>query len=217
MMDFSAARRTMVENQLRTYDVLDYNTLEVMGALPREVFLPPSLKMLAYLDQSIPLGRGRSLMSPLVFGRLLQALEVGKTDKVLDVAGATGYSAAAFGMLAGSVMAIDEDEAELETAKRNFEALGLGNVVASLANVTEGCPEHAPYDIIFINGAVEVEPKALLAQLGDGGRLGVVLATGSAGRAVVYRKNGGQITVTRIVDGEAVLLPSFRKPVEFQF
>ena len=216
-MDFASARRTMVENQLRTYDVLDYNTLEVMGTLPRELFVPPQLKMLAYLDQSISLGKGRALMSPLVFGRLLQALDVQKSDRVLDVAGATGYSAAAFAMLANIVVAIDEDAEVIQSAKDNFEAAGLRNIEAIVAEVTDGYHERAPYDVIFVNGAIELEPEALLAQLADGGRLAVVVAKGIAGQAVVYRKSGGQVTAVRIVDAEVMLVPSFRKPVEFKF
>ncbi len=217
MMDFAAARRTMVENQLRTYDILDYNTLDVMGSLPREMFLPAERQSMAYLDLSVSLGANRALMCPMVFGRLLQALEVKKTDRVLDVAGGTGYSACALGKLAASVVALDEDEAQLAITRANFAASGLTNAETVQGNITQGHPKSAPYDVIFVNGAVETEPSALLSQLSEGGRLGVILGLGRSGRALIYHRSGKNFTATRIIDAAAEPLMAFAKPAEFRF
>lgn len=217
MMDFAAARRTMVENQLRTYDVLDYDTLRVMGTIPRENFVPEGRKSMAYLDQPVFLGGDRALMTPMVFGRLLQALSVRPTDSVLDVAGASGYSATAFGMLARTVTMLDDDDEHLQQAAANFRAHGLSNVKAVKGDIAEGYPADAPYDVIFINGSIEVEPTALLAQLADGGRLAAVTEFGRSGRGVIYRNSGGHIASSRIIDADVNRLPAFQRPLEFKF
>ena len=217
MMDFAAARKTMVENQLRTYDILDYDTLEVMGRIPREKFVPEGREPMAYLDQSIDLGAGRALMTPMVFGRLLQALSVRKTDKVLDIAGSTGYSTAAFAMLAHEVVLLDEDEASLDRARANLAEHGLSNVRIIKGEIAEGHAAEGPYDVIFINGSIAVEPSAVLAQLSDGGRLGAVVDFGRSGRGMIYRKSGGHVTASRVIDAEARPLSAFQRPVEFKF
>ena len=206
----------MVENQLRTYDVLDYDTLDVMGRLPREIFVAPERQAMAYLDQSIAIGDNRALMCPMVFGRLLQALEVKPTDRVLDVAGATGYSAAAFAMIAAHVVALEDDADLLELARANFLATGTA-VETVLGDIAAGHPAGAPYDVIFVNGAVEIEPARLLEQLSPNGRLGTILGSHHGGRAIVYRRSGDAITAHRIVDADAMPLKSFQKPLEFSF
>ncbi len=217
MMDFAAARRTMIENQLRTYDVLDYNTLDAMGAVPREAFVPDEVSAMAYLDRQLSLGQGRALMTPMVFGRLLQALDVQKTDQVLDVAGGSGYSAAIFARLCHKVVALEEDDKMAADAAANVKKLGIENVAVECGAIRKGSSKNTQFDVIFINGAIEAEPKELLAQLADGGRLGVVLGFGRSGRAVVYRRNAGNITASRIFDASAIPLSAFAKPPEFSF
>ena len=216
-MDFAAARKTMVENQLRTYDILDYDTLDVMGRIPREKFVPEGREPMAYLDQSVEVGAGRALMTPMVFGRLLQALAVRKTDKVLDVAGGTGYSATAFAMLAQEVVLLDEDAAILDRARANFAANGVANAKTVEGRIGEGYKDGAPYDVIFVNGSISVEPTALLAQLADGGRLAAVADFGRSGRGLIYRKSGGHVTSVRIIDADAMPLAAFQPKPAFSF
>ena len=217
MMDFTAARKTMVENQLRTYDVLDYDTLDVMGRIPRENFVPETRKEMAYLDQPVELGAGRALMTPMVFGRLLQALGVRKTDTVLDVAGGTGYSATVFAMLGRHVVVLDEDAAQLGEARTNLSAHGFSNFSIVEGEIAAGHPVDGPYDVIFVNGSVSIEPSMLLSQLADGGRLAVVTEFGRSGRGVIYRKTGTHVTASRIIDAQAMPLAAFQRPVEFTF
>jgi protein-L-isoaspartate(D-aspartate) O-methyltransferase len=217
MLDFTHARRTMIENQLRTYDILDYNTLDVMGLVPREVFVPSDKSAFAYLDRPVPLGQNRELMTPMVFGRLLQALDVKKSDRVLDVAGGTGYSAAVFANLADKVVALEDNAEFIAQAEKNFTQLGLKNIKLNQNAIDKGAKNQASFNVIFINGAVEVEPVELLNQLVDGGRLGCVFGSGRSGRAVVYNRNGANFTATRIFDAAAMTLLAFIKPKEFNF
>lgn len=217
MIDFTSARLTMIENQLRTYDVLDYNTLEAMGAMPRELFVPADMSAFAYLDRALPIGNNRELMTPMVFGRLLQAMGVQKTDRVLDIAGGTGYSAAVFASMAADVIALEDDVELSAKADQNFKNLGLENVVVETGSISAGAKLGAPFNVIFINGAIETEPTLLLKQLADGGCLGCIQGSGRSGRAVIYRNNSGHFTAMRIFDGSAVSLKSFTKPLEFTF
>jgi protein-L-isoaspartate(D-aspartate) O-methyltransferase len=217
MLDFAHARRTMIENQLRTYDVLDYNTLEVMGVVPRELFVPKDSIAFAYLDRPVSLGQNRELMTPMVFGRLLQALDVKKTDRVLDIAGGTGYSAAVFASICDHVFALEDNAKLALEAEENFDKLALKNIEVCTGDIGSGLKNKAPFNVIFINGAVEVEPKELLDQLIDGGCLGCVFGAGRSGRAVIYRRNGSHFTSTRIFDAAVMTLSAFIKPKEFNF
>ncbi len=217
MFDYANARHTMIENQLRTYDVLDYNTLEAMGAVPRELFVPADCAAFAYLDKPVPLGQNRELMTPMVFGRLLQVLDIQKTDRVLDIAGGTGYSAAVFSCLAQHVVALEDDDAAIDAAQHNFNTIEATNITCIKGTIEEGAPKNAPFEVIFINGAIESEPKLLLKQLKDGGRLACVLGSGRNGRAVIYRRAGTNVTVTRIIDASAIWLTSFALPLTFKF
>ncbi len=217
MIDFAHSRLTMIENQLRTYDVLDYGTLEAMGDMPRELFVPSNMSAFAYLDRALPIGRNRELMTPMVFGRLLQAMGVQKTDRVLDVAGGTGYSAAIFGTMAADVIALEDDIDLSAKAKENFTSLKLENVATEIGAIEKGAKSGAPFNVIFINGAIEIEPASLLSQLVEGGCLGCIQGSGRSGRAVVYRRNLDSFTPMRIFDGSAISLVSFTKPLEFSF
>ncbi len=217
MIDFANARLTMIENQLRTYDVLDYNTLEAMGAMPRELFVPEHMSPFAYLDRAVPVGGNRELMTPMVFGRLLQAMGVRKTDRVLDIAGATGYSAAVFATMAADVIALEDDAELSRKAKENFAKLGLDNVTTDIGPIEKGAKSGAPFNLIFVNGAIETEPTVLLGQLAEGGCLGCIQGSGRSGRAVIYRRNFEHFTALRIFDGSAVSLKAFSKPLEFSF
>ncbi len=217
MMDFAAARRTMIENQLRTYDVLDYTTLEAMGAVPREVFLPPERQAMAYLDLSVPIAKNRAMMTPMVLGRLLQALDIKKNDKVLDVASGNGYSAAVLARYSSHVTTLEADAVLVQKIKDNLAACAIGDIAVVQGAVTAGSIKDAPFDVIFLNGAVDLEPTDLLKQLSEGGRLGVILGQGRSGRAVVYRRTGTHFTSSRIFDAAAEPLPEFAKSPEFHF
>ncbi|HEY4404029.1 MAG TPA: protein-L-isoaspartate O-methyltransferase [Xanthobacteraceae bacterium] len=223
MIDFVAARRFMVDSQVRTSDVTDLRLIAAMQALPRERFLPPGQADLAYLDFDAPAATAeagkpaRRLLKPMVLAKLLQAAEIAGGDHVLDVGCATGYSSALLARLAGSVVALEQDAGLAERARDNLSALGFGQVQVVSGPLVDGWPAQAPYDVILLNGAFEIAPKALLRQLKPGGRLVGVLGRGPLGKAMLYCSIGGECGGRPIFDAAAPLLPGFAAPAAFVF
>jgi protein-L-isoaspartate(D-aspartate) O-methyltransferase len=215
MTDFAAARRNMVDGQVRTADVTDLRIISAMLDVPREAFLPPAKAALAYLDLDVPLGNGRCLMKPMVLAKLIQAADLAATDRVLDVGCVTGYAAAVLGRIAGQVVALEQDEAAAQAARAALAA--LPNVAVQRGPLTEGWPSNGPYDAIVVEGATEVAPQTLLRQLKDGGRLVCVLGSGPGAKAMLYRRSGDDSGGRTIFDAAAPLLPGFVKPPQFAF
>jgi protein-L-isoaspartate(D-aspartate) O-methyltransferase len=219
MVDYAQARRTMVDCQVRPSDVTDLRIIAAMLDVPRELFVPAARRGIAYLDIDVLVGEGaspRALLKPMVFAKLLQAAAIGETDHVLDAGCATGYSSAVLGQLAGSVIALEEDSALSRIAAANLAGLAANVTVAS-GRLTEGWQQGAPYDAILLEGASEVVPDSLLAQLKDGGRLLAVAGSGPMGKATIYRMAGGRVTAQPLFDASAPMLPGFAKFAAFVF
>ena len=218
MPDYAAARRNMVDGQLRTNDVTDLRVLGAMLALPRERFVPQAYAGVAYLDLDVPAGDdapARRMLKPMLLGRLIQAADIGENDRVLDVGCATGYSAAVLSRLADTVVALEEVPA-LATQARTLLAT-CGNVTVETGTLADGWPQAAPYDAILINGATEIEPATLCAQLAPGGRLVCLMGDGPGGKAMIYQRTGDQIASRAIFDAAAAVLPGFHRPQAFVF
>ena len=223
MVDFASARRMMVDGQIRTNDVTDLRILTAFGEVPRERFVPAGLADLAYLDSDLPLGArtpdrpARHLLHPMVLAKLIQALDLGPQDRVLDVGCATGYSTALLARLAGQVIALEEDAALTTAATEILRDLGCANALVRTGALTSGAPADGPYDAILIEGAVEVVPESLSAQLKPGGRLVCVLCRGPAGKAMLYRSLAGDASGRPLFDAAAPLLWGFTRPPAFVF
>jgi protein-L-isoaspartate(D-aspartate) O-methyltransferase len=215
MTDFAAARRHMVDGQVRTADVTDLRIIAAMLEVPRERFMPPASTSLAYLDLDVPMTGTRRLLKPMVLAKLIQAAAPKATDRVLDAGCATGYAAAVLARLAGQVVALEQDAGLVKAAS---EALSpLPNVEVVNGPLTEGWPHGAPFDVIVLEGATEVMPSGLCRQLKDGGRLVCVLGAGPGSKAMLYCRSGAEIGGRRIFDASAMLLPGFAKPPVFAF
>ncbi len=216
MSDFAAARRHMVDGQIRTFDVTDLRILTAMDEVPREAFLPPALAGIAYLDMAVPVGEGaRRLLKPMVFAKLVHSAEIAGTDRVLYVGCANGYGAAVLARIASHVVALEEDPALVKTATAALA--GVPNVTVVSGPLAEGWPSGAPYDAIVLEGAAEVVPPALFKQLADGGRLGCVLGSGPGSKATIFRRSGEDIGARAVFEAVAGVLPGFAKPLEFAF
>jgi protein-L-isoaspartate(D-aspartate) O-methyltransferase len=209
MIDFEAARTTMVDTQLRTDRVTDRVILAAFAALPRERFVPVAKRDLAYSDAALEVwpsldgGPARYLLPPIVLARLAQLASVEAKDAVLDIGCATGYSTALLAHLARVVTAVEAEPELAAAARENLLALGLNNAAVGDGDLARGAPEAGPFDVILLNGSVPEIPDALLAQLKDGGRL-VAIVTGPQGRP-----RQGKATLFVKVDGEASGLPHF--------
>jgi protein-L-isoaspartate(D-aspartate) O-methyltransferase len=215
-MDYKAARHMMVEAQLRTNRVITPELIAALESVPRENFVPRQMAGGAYIDGAVPIGNGRSLMEPMVFGRLLQTAAIKDSDVVLDVGCASGYSAAVLSHVASTVVALEVDSELAGRASANLAQLGVDNVAVVTGPLTEGDAAHGPYDVIIIEGQVPAVPKALLDQLAEGGRLLVVLDEGAGpGRATLFTRFGGAVSHRVIFDANAGRLPGFTAPVPF--
>jgi len=217
MLDTAAQRANMVAAQLRPNDVTDARIRVAMATIPRERFVPPPLRDVAYMESSIPLKEGRVLLDPRALGKLLQLAEIGPDDVALDVGCGTGYSSAVLSLLAGRVLALEENEELASFAGEALRELGAANVEMLRGPLAKGDPGHAPFDVIFLNGAIDCEPSALLAQLKDGGRLVAIRRDGPAGHAKLYLNHDGAISDRSAFDAQAPILPGFDKPPRFVF
>lgn len=217
MMDFELARDLMIDGQLKPNQVNDPRILDAFRVVPRELFVPSSLKGVAYVDEDIEVAPGRYLLEPLVLARMIQAANPTARDVALDVASGTGYSAAVLAQLAGAVVALEEDQELADRATGTLLDLRYDSVVVVKSPLTQGWAEQAPYDVIVINGMVEDVPQALLDQLNENGRLVAVENMRGVGKAMLYIKEGGIIGKRELFDAASPLLPGFVKPRGFVF
>lgn len=221
---FAIARRNMVECQLVPGNVLDEDVVEALGNVPREQFVPEALQGSAYVDEDIPVAKNRYLLAPLVLARLLVLADIRKTDTVLDIGCATGYSTAVLGQLAEKVVAVEEQMELAEKARQLLTRLHTPNAEVVTGAFTPGYPSSGPYDVIFINGAIETLPETLTDQLAEGGRLvtirSISLRPGKSaglGKAVLYRKSGGRLFHKEAFDASVPLLHGFEEKRQFEF
>jgi len=210
-----SARFNMIEAQVRVNAVTDARILAALNAVPREKFVPRAAQALAYADVPVAVAPGRYLLDPRSFAKMLDLADVQADDRVLDVGCATGYSAAVLARLAGEVVALEQD-ADLVRVASELLANAVGKVEVVQGGLIEGVKAQAPYDVIFVNGAIETVPETLLSQLAEGGRLVAVIHDGQS-RAWLYLKENGQIGRRPDFDTDVPLLAGFRKAMGFVF
>ncbi|MBC8239621.1 MAG: protein-L-isoaspartate O-methyltransferase [Alphaproteobacteria bacterium] len=217
MQDNATARLNMVNNQLLTNKLTDDRIAQALLSVPRENFVPKSLRSVAYLDEDIPLDNGRYLMEPMIFARMLQSAAIGPRDVVLDVACGTGYSTAVLAELAAAVVGLEVDAAAVAGAEAQLAALNIDNAAVVVGALADGCGDQGPYDVIFVNGAVEELPAAYAAQLTEGGRLMVVERRGLVSQAVLYTNRDGLLSRRELFDAMIPVLPDFETAEVFHF
>jgi protein-L-isoaspartate(D-aspartate) O-methyltransferase len=217
MFDAGMARRHMVDGQIRTADVTNPSLIAAMQAVPRELFVPPALTDQAYRDGDVSLGNGRAMLRPIVTGKLIQGADVRPGDHALVVGCGTGYSAAVLAHMGAVVVALEEDADLARRADAALAAAGAGKVAVVKGPLTTGWPAAAPYDLILLDGAIEVAPDAFASQLKPAGRLAAVFGRGPAAKAMIYRLSEGHLIGRSIFDAAAPVLPGFAAPPAFVF
>ncbi len=215
MTDFALRRRMMVDTQVRPSDVTKFPIIDAMLRLPREEFVPDDKVEAAYVGENLVLDGRRVLLDPRTLAKLLDALEISRSELVLDIGCATGYSSALMLPMAQAVVALEEDEELAKAAEAALARTGAETVVLVNGPLTEGAPQHAPYDVIIVQGAIEEFPQALVGQLREGGRVGAIFMQGALGVARLGIRHGDQIAWRDIFNAAAPVLPGFEKAQAF--
>ena len=186
------ARFNMIEQQIRTWEVLDGRVLDLLQQIPREDFVPQQYQGLAFADLEIPLGFGELMLSPKLEARIVQALEIKKTDKVLEIGTGSGYLTALLAAQAQQVVSVEINPSFSATAKQRLASHGIYNASLRTGDATNGWAAEGPYDVIVFTGSLPVAPTAVEQQLATGGRLFVVVGEAPVMEAtLVHRLNNG--------------------------
>ena len=174
-MNIEQARYNMIEQQIRPWDVLDPQVLDLLFVVKREDFVPPAYRNLAFADMEIPIGSGQLMLAPKIEAKMLQELGLKKTDKVLEIGTGSGYMAALLAARCEHVVTIESRPELVAMAKQNLERAGVANATVELGDGAKGWAQRGPYDAIVVSGSLPLVPDALLKQLRIGGKLAVVV------------------------------------------
>ena len=215
MSEFATRRVMMVDTQVRPSDMTKFPIIDAMLSVPRETFVPDDKREVAYVGENLALAPGRVVLEARTLAKLLDALDVQPGDLVLDLGCGLGYSTAVIARLAETVVAVEEDEALAADAQRILSEEGVDNAVVVTGKLTDGAAKCAPYDVITVEGGVEVMPDSVLAQLKDGGRIGAVFMDGAVGTARIGYRIDGSMTWRSVFNAAAPVLPGFRKAQGF--
>ena len=174
-MNIEQARFNMIEQQIRPWNVLDQDVLDLLLVVKREDFVPPAYKALAFVDTGIPLAGGESMFTPKIEARILQEVQVKKHENVLEIGAGSGYMAALLAHKARHVTTVEILPELKAMAETNLAKAGISNVAVELGNGAQGWAKGAPYDVIVISGALEELPEAFLKQVKVGGRIAAIV------------------------------------------
>jgi len=184
-MDLEQTRYNMVEQQIRPWDVLDQKVLNLLFELRREEFVPAVYRSLAFVDMEIPLGYGEVMLAPKMEARILQELQIKKTDRILEIGSGSGYLTALLARQGEYVYSVEIVPELKAMAEKNLQAHGIRNVTLEKGDAARGWPDHGPYDVIVLTGSTPVLPEAFQNSLKTGGRLFAVVGDAPVMEAVL--------------------------------
>jgi protein-L-isoaspartate(D-aspartate) O-methyltransferase len=211
MSEFASRRVMMVDTQVRPSDVTKFPIIDAMLSVPRELYVPDDRREAAYVGENLEIAPNRVMLEARTLAKLLDALDIQPDEMVLDLGCGLGYSAAVIARLADTVVAVEEDEALAGDAGRLLAEEGVDNALVVSGPLAAGAAKHAPYDVIIVQGGVEVVPEALAAQVKDGGRIGAIFMDGPLGTAMIGFKSEGGISWRPAFNAAAPVLEGFRK------
>jgi protein-L-isoaspartate(D-aspartate) O-methyltransferase len=183
----------MVERQLRRRGISDERVMQAMGEVPREHFVPESVRSSAYNDSALPIGHEQTISQPWVVAAICQALHLQGEERVLEIGTGSGYSAAVLARLAAHVVSLERVAVLAETARARLDELGVDDVEVVVGDGSQGHPAGAPYDAIAVHAATPEAPHSLLAELARDGRLVVPIAAGSADLLTAFVRQNGDL------------------------
>ena len=197
-MNIEQARFNMIEQQIRPWNVLDQEVLDLLHVVKREAFVPAAYENLAFADVEIPLPGGEVMLNPKIEARMLQELNLKKHENVLEIGAGSGYMAALMAHRARHVTTVEISPEIKALAEQNIARAGIANVTVAQGNGTAGWEQGGPFDVIVISGGVESIPEALLKQVKVGGRIGAIVGRSPAMTAVIVNRvsETGYDTVT---------------------
>ncbi|MCV2363980.1 protein-L-isoaspartate O-methyltransferase [Paucibacter sp. DJ1R-11] len=217
-MNIEQARFNMIEQQIRPWDVLDADVLQLLAVVKREDFVPVACKGLAFMDTEIPLADGQRMLAPRVEARLLQELKVARHEKVLEVGTGSGFMAALLGHRAQRVLSLEINPELAAHATLTLKRAGVLNVTVLEQDGSQGLAKEAPFDVILLSGSVAEVPAALLAQLKVGGRLAAIVGEEPVMRAqLITRVDEKNYRTVELFDTVAPRLHGFTERSSFQF
>ncbi len=214
---FNKARESMILSQLQTNNVTNERLLKAMRDIPREVFVPEEKIDLAYIDVNIEIYPMRYMLSPMFLAKMIQEARILDSDVVLDIACLTGYSTAVLSKLAATVIGIEPSSAYVEKANKILSDLQIDNAAVLLGDISNGWLSQGPYNVILINGSINLIPNKLIDQLSNGGRLICVENINNIGKAVCYLKQPDSFGKRVLFDASIPLVPGNEEKAEFIF
>lgn len=217
MIDFELARANMIEQQIRPWNVLEMQTLNALGSLRREDFVPESQRHLAFADVQIPLGGGEVMLEPKVSARMMEALHLRHDDRVLEIGTGTGYLTALLCLVTAHVTSVDINPAFIAQAERNLGMAGISNFDLVVDDAHDGFGELGAYNAILISGSIHKIPATFTDSLPDGGRLVGIEGQEPAMQAVIYTKSGNSIHRQTLFETWAPRLRNAEDAPEFIF
>ena len=216
--DIERNRFFMVEQQIRTWEVLDPVVLDLLMRMHREDFVPPAHRALAFAEIEIPLGHGEVMLSPKIEARMLQELMIKDTDAVLEIGTGSGYMTALLASLARHVYSVDIAPDFTRTAATRLSAAGLGNVTLDTGDAARGWDKHGPYDAIILTGSVPVLPEGFQQSLNVGGRLIAVVGEAPVMQAqLITRMQGSGYNTVTLFETCIPSLKNALQPQRFAF
>ena len=217
MIDYQAARTAMVDGQVRPSDVTLYPIIEAMLHVPREVYVPAEKRAIAYVGEHISLENSGVILAPRILAKMLEVLDIQANELVLDIGVGLGYSAAVIARMAEAVIAVEANSDLAGEAETTLSEQSADNAVMHTGALVDGAPEHGPYDVIVIEGGVQVLPESLLDQLKIGGRIAAIFVDGPSGQCRVGVRTDAGISWDTVFDATAPILAGFAQEKEFSF
>ena len=217
MIDYQAARVAMVDGQVRPSDVTLYPIIDAMLQVPREAYVPHDMRPLAYVGKHIDLENGGVVLAPRILAKILESLDIKPDEMVLDIGVGLGYSSAVIARLAEAVIAVEENAELASVAETTLSEQSADNAVVHVGPLVEGAAEHGPYDVIVVEGGVQVLPDSLLSQLKVGGRIAAIFVDGPAGKCRIGVRTAAGVSWDAVFDATAPVLSGFSAEKAFSF